>query len=365
MHLLSPLTLAGVERVVLMFSKYINTEIFDISLCLFVNSRKRINPFIEAVEKSRLHTNVIYLNKTFEWRQIKNLADILKTERIAVLHTHGYRADIIGYLATRSCKAKLVSTIHGWTSVNPKVRFYEFADKLVLRKFDSIIAVSDDLRRSLNRSGIVGKKISILHNALDFSAYSKDANGNTFREDLGLKHNDKVIGTIGRLSREKGIKYLLCAAQEIVKQCNNAKFLIVGDGPEMENLIIIRNKLGLNDSVIFTGFISDVNKIFAAIDIFILPSLSEGVPLSLLEAVFFKKPFISTNVGGIPELFKNYSFLVNPGNVRDLVDCTLYLLENIVESEKSVNYFHDHILEKCDPLKWSQSIENIYLKLIS
>ena len=132
LQVLSPLTVAGAERVVLMLAKNINRNIFDLSLCLFLNAEKPNNPFVQEVKRLNIRTQIIYLDKIFDWKQVKSLVSILKKNKIDILHTNSHRADITGYLANKYWTAKLISTVHGWTTATRRLRIYEYFDEKVL-----------------------------------------------------------------------------------------------------------------------------------------------------------------------------------------------------------------------------------------
>lgn len=364
MQLLSPLTIAGAERVVLMLAKNIDKSTFDISLCIFVNAKKPNNPFIEEVKKLNISCEIIYLDKTFEWKQVMSLVSILKKNKIDILHTNSHRADVTGYLANNFWNAKLISTIHGWTPTTRKLKLYEFIDRWVLRRFDCIIAVSNDIKRTLLSHNLDASKVKIVHNALDFSAYSRNADGNSFRNELGVGKDESLIGTVGRLSKEKGLKYFLSAAKKILDAGQNVKYAIVGDGPEKENLLRLADEMGLTNFVHFCGYREDISSVYSALDIFLLPSLSEGVPISLLEAAYFGKPCVATMVGGIPEIFNGIGLLTQPRDVSELAGKTLYLLNNEKRSVEYGKRMQKCVFENCNVRKWIEKVQNIYLNLM-
>jgi glycosyltransferase involved in cell wall biosynthesis len=363
MQLLSPLTIAGAERVVLMLLRNIDRRLFDVSVCLFINTHRRDNPFVEEIAKMDVPTEFIYLDKIFRWSYVSKLRKLLKKNEVDILHSHGYRADITGYLANRRWKAKLISSAHGWTSGSAKVLLYEYMDKKVLKRFDRVLAVSDDIKRTLIRHHVNADRIVTLRNAIDFDSYSKAPDGLSFRKELGIRNGDKLIGTVGRLSKEKGLDDFLRVAKQIVGSRNDVKFVIVGDGPEKESLIKLRDDLGLGDQVTFHGYVRDVSRVYATLDLFLLTSSSEGVPISLLEAAYFGKPCIATAVGGIPEILNGVEKLVRPGDVEAMAEQALYLLSHESEAGEYSKQVQDHLMNQCDPKQWIHSIQDIYRHL--
>jgi glycosyltransferase involved in cell wall biosynthesis len=250
--------------------------------------------------------------------------------------------------------------------VSGKVKLYETIDKFVLRHFDLVIGVSEEIKKRLIELGLNQQKTMTLHNSLDFSAYSLDVDEGLFRRELGLRKGEVLIGSVGRLSKEKGIEYFLLMAKKILELENkkSVKFVVVGDGPDKESLLRRKTHLGLDGHVAFVGYRTDLNNIYKAIDIFILPSLSEGVPISLLEAAYFAKPVIATKVGGIPELFQGKAVLVPPGNVNELTDETLMLIGDEGKAKRYGIEIKRYVQSRCDPQKWACMLENMYINLM-
>ena len=360
MQLLSPLTVAGAERVVLMLLRNIDRTRFDVSLCLFLNTGRRTNPFTEEISKLDIPTEFIYLDKIFRWNYVRQLRNLLAKHEVEILHSHSHRADITGYFANRRWGAKLVSTVHGWTSSTGKVRFYEALDRWVLGKFDRVIAVSDDVRRVLVRRGIQEDKIKTITNAIDFSAYSKGSGRAAFRERAGIGNGDIVIGTVGRLSREKALGDFLEMARILSDKREDLRFVIVGDGPEKSEILRLRDHLGLDGKVKILGYEPEVGAVYEGIDVFVLTSRSEGLPISLLESAYFQKPFVATAVGGIPEVFGEVGILVPPGDIDAMAGKILALLDHPAERDRYSKRLHDFVQRNCNANDWILKIQQVY-----
>jgi glycosyltransferase involved in cell wall biosynthesis len=155
------------------------------------------------------------------------------------------------------------------------------------------------------------------------------------KKQLGIEPDSPVIGTAGRLFPIKGIKYLLRASKIIIDRVQNLKVLIVGEGPERSSLQELTYKLKLDSHLIFTGHRDDVFNLISAMDIFVLPSLSEGIPMVLLEAMALRVAVVATNVGGIPEVLTNgqTGLLVPPRDENALANACRYFLENKKKAE--------------------------------
>jgi len=194
-------------------------------------------------------------------------------------------------------------------------KIYTLADKKLLRFFDHVIAVSEEIRETILKSGIKDFKITTLHNALVLNDFVSGTNDSSFRHELGIGKDTIVVANIGRLSPEKGQVAFLHAAKEVVKHIQNIRFILIGKGPDREKLEKIVNELALGEWVIFVGFREDMVNIFKSIDLVVQTSYTEGLPNVILEALLMKVPVIATDVGGTKEIIKNEvnGILVSPG----------------------------------------------------
>jgi len=202
-------------------------------------------------------------------------------------------------LAGELAHIPVVATAHGFTDVSRSVSLYEKLDRWVLRhKFKRVAVVTD---RMLN--GFPAEKKRLIPNGIDTERFKRDASkGKALRAQFGIKNNDMLIGTVGRLSREKNQKMLIEAAKTLIDGNDRFKFLIVGNGPEDVALQKLVQAYRLSDHVIFTGLVSDLVPVYSAMDVFVLCSLTEGVPLTVLEAMATRLPVVATRVGGVPEI---------------------------------------------------------------
>jgi glycosyltransferase involved in cell wall biosynthesis len=206
------------------------------------------------------------------------------------------------------------------------MRFYAWLDKLLLGRFDKIVAVSGPVERELLRSGIARIKVENIPNGIDFKRFDGPSDNGAVRQEFGIPDGFKVVGTVGRLTDEKGHIYLIRAAKKVVKEVGTLVFLIVGDGPDMS---LLKEKAG-SLPFTFTGIRSDMPRLYSAMDVFVLPSLNEGLPMVLLEAMASKKPVIATRVGNIPEVLAEgvNGILIRAGREDDLAGAILELLKD-------------------------------------
>jgi glycosyltransferase involved in cell wall biosynthesis len=198
--------------------------------------------------------------------------------------------------------------------------------------FDKFIPVSKALEKYMVRyCRINPAKVTAVYAGIDLDKFNirrEKEEIDKLGEGFGLKKNDLVIGTVGRLEPRKGYRYLLESAVQVSKTYPQVKFLLVGDGELRDELEDLAKKLEITSKIIFAGLAQDVSSILSLLDIFVLPSLDEGLGIVILEAMAAGLPVIATDVGGIPEIVRDgeTGLLVEPGNPSVLTSAITRLL---------------------------------------
>lgn len=266
-----------------------------------------------------------------------SLTRLLRDHPVDVVHTHRYKDTVLGAIAAKLGGVPcLVRTIHGQSEPmrgwdRAKFRIYEGLDRLALRCFaDRIIAVSRRMGGSLECGYKPGTVVTI-HNGVDLRRIRPTRPPDHVRQELGIDPAALLIGTVGRLSPVKGHAHFLRAARLILERQPGARFLIVGDGPLRPQLESSARQLGIDRACVFSGSRTDIYDLMAAMDVFVLPSLDEGIPMALLEAMAVGVPVVATAVGGVPEVVAHRAtgLLVRSGDERALAEACLELARDV------------------------------------
>ncbi len=376
-YILTPIEFGGLEKVSLTFLKNVNREQYDIHLILLIRPWEEDNTFINFIKSYDFSITTIpvarwspterrdYLRVA---RCVVYLYRILSKGSFDVVHSHGYFADIITALACKFLKIPHISTCHGFIANDKNLKIYNILDRFMLRSCGRIIAVSSGIMSELVRNGINASRVTVIQNAVDCSDKDKQIDENRIekRNFLSIDKNKFLIGYVGRLSEEKGVNYLIEAAS-MLKQLNETfNLVILGDGPKKSELCSQANSKGLDNEIIFTGFQKDIDRWLPALDVFVLPSLTEGTPMALLEAMSMGIPVIASAVGGVPGIIKNgvNGFLLDPGDYKGLSE-TITLLINDPPLRKKLAAEGVHtIKEMFDVNKWCRKIESEYNSLL-
>ncbi len=241
----------------------------------------------------------------------------LEQGRYDILHTHDYKSDLFGFLLRK--KVHWVSTMHGWTSSDAKVRLYEKLDRLVLPSAHGVAAVSLELFDQLGQMGVKQERAVYLPNAIDCDAFAPADR----RESRGRCR----IATVARLSSEKAIQVLVEALAALPETVHLS---IIGDGPLRQPLQQLAAELAIDNRIDFLGVRNDIPALLAQTDIFVLPSLREGTPMALLEAMAAGCAPVASAVGNIPHIIQEgvNGLLIAPGDVTSLIAALSKLVTN-------------------------------------
>lgn len=312
----------GAERVVVTLASALERLGVQCTVGIFRNTAKAVH--LEVQDHARavgLHTEQITCQGRFDRMAVHCLQDIIATNHIDVVHCHGIKPALYAWLATPHGTIPLLSTCHLWTFDSIASWALSAVERCILRSFDSVTAVSDHIIPQLRRYGI---NAQVIYNGIDTSPYASDQPVRAITLGPG-----PVIGAVGRLAPQKGLRNLIRVAPSILKRYPTATFAFVGDGPERRTLESLAEHLGIGRSVRFLGVRTDIPDLLAAMDVFAMPSISEGLPMSMLEAMASGRAVVASAVGAIPQVLDDGSngLMVLPGDLKALSASLLYCLD--------------------------------------
>ena len=296
LHLGSPIGLYGAERWILALVKHLPTDRVESIVGVIRDAPGNAEAPI-CREASQLGLEVIHFDAPgkLSLAAVSAIREFIRSNDIDILHTHGYKTDILGMLAARRTSCKTVATPHGW-SVNAgfKLQVYEVLDRLAFSGIDAVVPLSPDILAGLNRLPGVRRKLSLIVNGVDISEVDA-APKPSGSQALGFE-----IGYIGQLIPRKGIDTLIRAFARI--DVTNKKLVIVGEGPQRSELEALAVELGELEQVSFLGYRPDRLTLLKGFDVFVLPSSLEGIPRCLMESMAARVPVIASNIPGCTDL---------------------------------------------------------------
>ncbi|MBI5598229.1 MAG: glycosyltransferase [Deltaproteobacteria bacterium] len=235
----------------------------------------------------------------------KSLVRLLKKERPRILHCHRHGPTVYGVVAGAIAGVgHVISHVHGLGRTrNFKRRLANF---FILKRVDRILTVSNTVREDVLKTnwGLPPSKVITVLNGIDAEGIAfGPAARERARLKMGVGSKEFVLGTVGRMTETKGQRHLLSAFAEVAGKIPGLRLVVAGEGPDAGSLKELAEGLGISGKVAFLGFRSDVRELLSGLDVFVFPSLAEGLPLALLEAMAAGLPVVASSVGGIPEVF--------------------------------------------------------------
>ena len=331
----------GAQRYVFDLATSLKND-FDITVATgrVLESKK----LIDELEKENIKTEIFHnlvrnINPWSDFLAFLEIVAYLNANKFDIVHLNSSKAGVIGAAAANlHCVKKIIYTAHGWVFNEPlpfwKKKFYKIAERFSAKSTTKIITLSQiDTEIGIMEKIAPAKKFKkIYHGIKKINFLEKD--------EARLKINEKfeiqtaagapLIGGVANFYETKGLKYLISAWPEVIKSRDNAKLIIFGDGTLRKKLEAQINKLNITKSVFLPGELPDASRYLKMFDVFVLPSVKEGLPYAILEAMQSGRPIVATRVGGIPEMIEDQKngLLVSPADPDELAQAITRLIDN-------------------------------------
>jgi glycosyltransferase involved in cell wall biosynthesis len=264
-----------------------------------------------------------------DFRLVAKLIRRCRRDRVKILQTHDYKSNAVGLMVRRFHRCRLVTTLHGWTDMTGRMPLYKRIDQWCLPFYESLICVSEDLHAECMRLGIPQRKVHLVHNGIDTTEYRRSQTVDEAKATIGASQVRFLIGSVARLSPEKGFDALIDVVGELQRQGLPLDLWIAGDGPERSNLQSLMQSTLVEGTWKLLGQCTPnhTRSFYEAMNLFVLNSIREGLPNVVLEAMAMSTPVVATRIAGIPTLIEDQQtgFLIEPSN-RD------HLRETIVRA---------------------------------
>jgi glycosyltransferase involved in cell wall biosynthesis len=321
MHMMATNFFGGPEKQIVEHLLRLDSKRFIGQITSFLENDNQ-NELLNRAGSLGLSNFGIRMSSAFDVRALLNVVRLVKSQRVNLLCVHGYKSTIMGCIAAKLNGIPIIGFSRGYTAEDKKVAFYEWLDRKCLKNVDGIVCVSRGQKKQLRALGVRSSRFWVVHNSVSLNDHVDIECEKTRRdvlERLGIPGDSMLIVTAGRLSPEKGHRYLVDAISRLNK-CNGAYFVFCGSGACQAELEEKARDADVSEKCRFPGFRRDLQEIFRVMDLLVLPSLTEGLPNVVLEAFACKKPVIASAVGGVPEIVQDgiNGVLVPPGDPDSL-----------------------------------------------
>jgi glycosyltransferase involved in cell wall biosynthesis len=325
--------------------------------------------FVTAARELGLHVEVIPERRRFDLRVIPALRAIVESHAPDVLVSNSVKSHFLVWRSRVWRQRPWVAFHHGYTDTDRKMRLYNRLDRWSLPHADRLVTVCQAFAKELaGLTGVSIKNISVQHNSIRRQSPASPEDVEALRKRLRIADNERVVLSVGRLSREKAHIDLIDGFKRL-RETNaggSLKLIIVGDGPERPELEAAAASSGCKGRVVFAGQVSDVRPFYAMADVFALPSHSEGSPNVLLEAMAANLPVVATTVGGVPEMVEhnNSALLVPPGDPAALAAAIGRLLAGSELGQRLTTSAAKLVDTRFTPKNYARSLIEIYREVI-
>jgi len=307
----------GPEKTILQGATRADPSRFDVTVCYLRDGRD--NAFRIDTQAAELNINYQEIHERYSWdpRIWFTLRRLTRQRNFDIIHSHEYKSDLLALLLAKRTGAIPLATVHGWTGSSHREKIYYAFDKRILKWFPRLIAVSEEIRRTLLSVGAKEERIQTVLNGIDPYIFHRDrTKQKVVRDSMGIRDEETVIGAVGRLETQKRFDILLQAFAQVRSARPQLRLFIVGEGGERMKVEDMIARLGLKNSCNLLGHRTDIVDLHHAFDLFVQSSDYEGTPNAVLEAMAMETPIVATDVGGTPELIHHgiHGLLTPPGD---------------------------------------------------
>jgi glycosyltransferase involved in cell wall biosynthesis len=359
LHVAAPAAVGGLERVVQ--SLAIGQQAHRITSHVAAVLSTAEHPFLDPLQAAGIPVHPILAEGRAYRRERARMAALCREIMPDVVHTHGYRPDVVDAPVARALGIPTVTTLHGFTGGGWRNRFFERLQRSACRRFHAVVAVSRPLAAQLIRRRVPSERLHVVPNA--WREWKAPLDRAAARRQLGIDRDSFVVGWVGRLGPEKGPDLLVKAMPYLSPV--NATASIIGAGPERARLEALAIRLGVRDRIRWHGEVLEAGRLFRAFDVFVLSSRTEGTPLVLFEAMAAGVPIVASAVGGVPDVVSSReALLIPPEDAGQLAWAVCEARTDTCGSERRVLAARARLSAEFDFPQWIGRYQAIYERLI-
>lgn len=360
-HVLAPAPFGGLERVVQSLTSGLTGRGHQVHVIAVLSPGPTEHPFVAALRDAGITVHALTLPGRAYREERRQVLDICRRVGADVIHTHGYRPDVLDSGVAGTLGIPRVSTVHGFTGGDLRNRLYEKLQLHFLRRFDAVVVVARPQIDRLESAGVPSSRVHLLPNAWQQSETLDPA---VARKTLGTPDDAFHPGWVGRLSQEKGADVFI----EALGRLGDMPFIasIIGDGPERETLEQKAAALGIAERVRFHGALPDAGRYFSGFDSFVLSSRTEGTPMVLFEAMACRTPIVATRVGGVPDVISGTEGLLVDSEDPDALAAAIRAVhDEPAAAARRAEHARARLETQFNLSSWLDSYESIYRNVIN
>lgn len=353
----------GAERWILALAKHLNKDNIrcDLAVTLEKNSQD-----LELVKQYKINcgeTFEIPMSGRFDLTVINRLVQLIKERNIDIIHTHGYKSDILGVIAAKKAGIKSIVTPHGFENADDfKLRTFIWLGCKSMKFADKVVPLSRQLCDDSRQHGVREDKLVYIQNGVDLSEVEEQR---LLPKDV--YDNEKRIGFVGQMISRKNIFDILDIFNDLSTKHSNLKLILLGDGDQRAELELYANKLTNNSKIEFLGFRDDRLALLQSFDLFVMTSTLEGIPRCLMEATAMGIPVAAYNIAGIDQLIthEKSGLLAKLGDKETLTQYWEKLLFDTDYANELTNNARDYVNEHYSAQRMANEYTNLFTSMVN
>jgi glycosyltransferase involved in cell wall biosynthesis len=357
LHIVAPCEAGGAERVIQALAAGQRRAGHHVSVVAVLGNGGEDHPFLRPLRDASVKVIPLQVPRRRYLRERAAVVEICRRIQPDIVHTHGYRADVVDAGAARRLGVPTVTTAHGFTGGDFKNWMYEQLQRRAFRSFDAVVAVSRPLAADLARVGVPAARLHLVPNA--WPAAHSSLPRDRARRMLAVPEGRFHVGWVGRLTPEKGPDVLLSALGLLGDLPLTVSLL--GDGRLRPQLEALAERRGLAARVRWFGNVADAGRLFSAFDLFVLSSRTEGTPIVLFEAIAAGTAIVATAVGGIPDVVSSRdALLISPDDPAALAEAIRCVRADPAAAAARARRARERLANKFALAPWLAAYERIY-----
>ena len=363
LHILAPCHAGGLESVVQTLAEGHHRRGHTVQVAAVVEPAPGEHPFVSPLRSAGVQVRVLELPAKAYFTERRLVRGIFQHLKPDVVHTHGYRPDVLHVGIARRCGFPVVTTLHGASRTAGRSSISEWLQLMSMRRFDAVVAVSQRIAAQLQKQRVPADRVHLIPNAWNGVGPCLDRAG--ARRSLGIPGDATVVGWAGRLVHAKGADVFIRAMAKLNDL--GTTISILGDGRELEATRNLTSSLQLDGRVIFHGTVQNARDFLPAFDLLVLSSRTEGTPIVLFEAMAAGVPIVAAAVGGVPDVLraKTDALLVAPDDPEALAAAIRSALEDRTTAMTRAREARTHLGSHFSTEPWLDRYERLYRALIA
>ena len=366
LQFVTPAGFYGAERWILALANNINSENVICDLAVSQEGSGQDLTLAEVYPASAGEVHFLPMAGRFDLRIVKRLVQVIKSRKVDIIHTHGYKSDILGLLAAKQAGIRCVSTPHGFSGkVGIKLAAFIRLGIFSLRYFDAVVPLSEDLLEDMRRFKVPEAKTQLVRNGVDLKEIDQ-FNAPSLSTISENETDERVIGFVGQMIPRKGIPDLIQMFDKLYSRDQTLRLELIGDGRQREELENLVAEQASASAVRFLGFRSDRLELLSRFSLFVMTSSLEGIPRCMMEAMALGIPVAAYDIPGVDQLIEHgeTGLLAPLGDVNALVECCQEILDNPEMAKGLASNARSIIDRDYSARRMAEEYESLFLRLI-